>query len=277
MQSVVSNIQLNGVTIQWSADITERVHITVIKDPADSANIQNYEPQICCFLDHNNKLRQFELATAIKSANLGLLSGINDSNPAELNSKENSTIDLLAEIELGSPIIGHTSHHLINYFDIALQTAKTSSSLLLPHRTMESSPYSTFYLTRDPSYKQMSVNEIAALYCLPDLRSAIGNYFIHASNTGGPFSIGGQWISQESCTLLSEQLEVWTYFHLQTKAYHEPHETMPSHTINAHPPASEWPLGHFDTIIINSDSTKQWPFCGLKGFFFFSFTLQYLC
>lgn len=169
MQSVVSNIQLNGVTIQWSADITERAHITVIKNPADSANIQNYEPQICHFLDHNNKLQQFELATAIKSANLGPLSGVNDSNPAELNSKENSTIDLLAEIELGSPIIGHTSHHLINYFDIALQTAKTSSSLLLPHQTMESSPYSAFHLTRDPSYKQMSVNEVAALYCLSDL------------------------------------------------------------------------------------------------------------
>lgn len=267
MQSVVSNIRLNGVAIQWSADITERAHITVIKDPADSANNQNYEPQICRFLDRNDKLRQFDLATAIKSANLNPLSGIDDSNPAELNSKENSAIDLLAEIELGSPIIGPTSHRLVDYFDIASQTAKTSNSLLLPYRTMESSPYSAFHLTRDPSYKRMSVDEVAALYHLPDLRSAIGDYFLRASNTGGPFSIGGRRISQESCTLLSELLEVWTHFRLQTKAYHEPHETMPSHTINAHPPTSEWPLGHFDTVIINSDSTKQWPFCGLEGFF----------
>ena len=164
MQSVVPNIQLNGVAIQWSADITERAHITVIKDPADSDNNQNYEPQICRFLDRDDKLRQFDLATAIKSANLDPLSGINNSNPAELNSKENSTIDLLAKIELGSPIIGPTSHHLVDYFEIAAsQTAKTSNSLLLPYRTMESSPYSAFHLTRDPSFKRMGHTEI----CVP--------------------------------------------------------------------------------------------------------------
>ena len=47
MQSVVSNIQQNGVAIQWSADVTEHAHIEVVKDPASTGNNQNYKPQIC--------------------------------------------------------------------------------------------------------------------------------------------------------------------------------------------------------------------------------------
>ncbi|KAF9455638.1 hypothetical protein BDZ94DRAFT_1179584, partial [Collybia nuda] len=38
LQSVVPNICNNGVAIQWSADITERAHVTEIKAPSKSTN-----------------------------------------------------------------------------------------------------------------------------------------------------------------------------------------------------------------------------------------------
>ncbi|KJA24333.1 hypothetical protein HYPSUDRAFT_136390 [Hypholoma sublateritium FD-334 SS-4] len=47
LQSVVPNIQQNGIAQQWSADGTERAHIEVIKNPAEFTNNQNYESQIC--------------------------------------------------------------------------------------------------------------------------------------------------------------------------------------------------------------------------------------
>jgi len=47
LQSVVPSIQVNGVAIQWSADLTEHAHITKVKDPACSSNNQDYESQIC--------------------------------------------------------------------------------------------------------------------------------------------------------------------------------------------------------------------------------------
>jgi hypothetical protein len=68
LQSVVSNIRNNGVAIQWSANVTERAHITEIKIPADMVNNQNYEKQICCYLDHAEKCRLFDLATTIREA-----------------------------------------------------------------------------------------------------------------------------------------------------------------------------------------------------------------
>ena len=76
LQSIVSSTHDNGVPIQWSADATERCHITEIKDPSHSTNNQNYESQICHYLDRNEKCRRFDLATAIQQAHL-------DTNPLD--------------------------------------------------------------------------------------------------------------------------------------------------------------------------------------------------
>ena len=46
-QSIMSNIQLNGVACQWSADFTEHAHIKVVKEPGYSGNNHGYETQIC--------------------------------------------------------------------------------------------------------------------------------------------------------------------------------------------------------------------------------------
>ena len=55
LQSVTSNIHNNGAPIQWSADTTEQCHVTEIKEPLCSSNNQEYESQICHFLDHTEK------------------------------------------------------------------------------------------------------------------------------------------------------------------------------------------------------------------------------
>src|SRR6516162_1398845 len=66
MQSVHENIMMNGVPIQWSADITEHAHIDVVKKPARAGNNRNHEVQICLTLDRIHKARQFDLATSMR-------------------------------------------------------------------------------------------------------------------------------------------------------------------------------------------------------------------
>jgi hypothetical protein len=68
MQSVVPNIRANGVPLQWSADVTEHCHITEIKNPARAGNNKNYESQICRYLDRQDKCQRFDLATAVREA-----------------------------------------------------------------------------------------------------------------------------------------------------------------------------------------------------------------
>lgn len=65
---------VNNAAYQWSADVSEYAHITKIKHPARSGNNQKYESQICCSLDHTNKVCHFDLATSM------LASGINFGN-----------------------------------------------------------------------------------------------------------------------------------------------------------------------------------------------------
>ena len=91
MQSIVPNIQANGAAIQFSADVTEHAHITEIKNPAQVGNNQCYEVQICCDLDHTDKLRHIKLATTIHDPHLRL----NYSDIGHVNSYLSTVTQLL--------------------------------------------------------------------------------------------------------------------------------------------------------------------------------------
>ncbi|KAG1870495.1 hypothetical protein C8R48DRAFT_670848 [Suillus tomentosus] len=56
MQSITASSRKVGALIQWSADTTEHAHISEIKDPAWHTNNNDYDPQICRHLDHQEKL-----------------------------------------------------------------------------------------------------------------------------------------------------------------------------------------------------------------------------
>ena len=67
LQSVTSSIRESGAAIQWTADTTERYHITKSKNPHHSNN-RAYEAQICRHLDRRERCRQFDIAAAIHEA-----------------------------------------------------------------------------------------------------------------------------------------------------------------------------------------------------------------
>jgi len=68
LQSIVSCIVWSGTLPQWSADVTERLHIDFIKAPRENTNNHDYYSQICRHLDRDKKRRHFDLATAIHTA-----------------------------------------------------------------------------------------------------------------------------------------------------------------------------------------------------------------
>ena len=70
MQNFVQSISQLGVPIQWSADITEHAHISEIKIPARASNNNNYDPQICWYLDQAEKCWTFKLATLMHKQEL---------------------------------------------------------------------------------------------------------------------------------------------------------------------------------------------------------------
>ncbi|KAG1861537.1 hypothetical protein DFJ58DRAFT_657398, partial [Suillus subalutaceus] len=65
LQNIAPSICNTSVNMQWSADAMEHAHITEIKNPACSSNNNNYDSQICCYLDHVDKCCCFDLATSL--------------------------------------------------------------------------------------------------------------------------------------------------------------------------------------------------------------------
>ncbi len=128
-----------------------------------------------------------------------------------------------------------------------------------------------FHINRDPSFKQMSINETAVLFDIPDLHQALVDYLQRLSkvNDGHIRVLGGRRSgTSKDIHLPFTHLQVWKKIRLQNKAYHFPHQAMPSRTVNACPPLGEWVHGHYDPIIVNLDPTNKWPHSGLKGAIF---------
>jgi hypothetical protein len=133
LQSIVPNIRENGVSIQWSADVTEHAHITAIKDPARAGNNQNYEPQICRFLDRKEKRCRFDLATAVRDAGIdfGPSRYYTDADNDDVGDDDldtalptSSTSALLANINPVSLLVG-TSRNDTNYCTISTKCSVT--------------------------------------------------------------------------------------------------------------------------------------------------------
>ena len=278
-QSVVPNIRENGVAIQWSADTTEHANITTIKDPARSGNNQNYESQICRYLDRLDKLRQFDLATAIKEAKVDFRA-VPGAEEDSLEGEEAHRLDegdllvtssssLLTHIDPVSSLSG-PSRNIADYFYRASelkQSLQHRQDIPLPLRTIACSSHVAIHLSRDPSYKRLLVDEVAQMYHIPDLRPALADYLQRIS-TGcdqGPLDVKGRRLSQANCDLPFDRLEVWKKVYVQSKAYHHPHTVLPPQSINALPPSNSSSLGQFDNVIMNVDRTKEWPFSGLNG------------
>src|SRR5712672_1298934 len=153
-------VQANGANIQWSADVTKHAHVTEIKNPADSGNNQNYEEQICRNLDRMDKIRHFDLATAIKDANVELVPHVNEVPAAHEGISEDyqpnlpqphyvdNTASLLANTDTVTSLSNSKSSNrvTVNYFEEAAALLRgENTNALMPFRTF-SAGTSAFHL-----------------------------------------------------------------------------------------------------------------------------------
>ncbi|KAJ7607819.1 hypothetical protein DFH06DRAFT_1018419 [Mycena polygramma] len=268
LQSVVPAIKANGVPRQWTADVTERAHITEIKEWADKTNRQEYEAQICRHLDRRDKCRLFELATAMDSAGVDLGGAAlgdldsdawddDDDGPLRLN----RTSELLEHIEL----VGLSQlRPRMNYFSQSLVLIEGKKpNALLPFRTFTSADSSTaFQLKRDHVGRRLTVEDAATTFKLPDLSDALRAYF-QCPNDGRHLRIGGRRPNSADLDY-PLVLQVWHDARIQSRSYHE-NKILEPQTIVASPPDSNWPSGQGDPVIVNTDSEYHWPKSGLQG------------
>lgn len=281
MQSVVTSIRNSGSPIQWSADITEHLHVSELKDPARSGNNQEYDEQICRSLDRIDKYRRFDLATAICSAAATFGLAYQDPDEWDEGDEDNdegvnhtsqihpltTASSLLNNICTVANVAGPT-RILSNYFDAAQTlTCGDNRQVLRPLRTFSVGP-TAFHLTRDATFKRMNVNDVATMFGLSDLRPALA-YFIRrltlSKNKESTFAIGGRRPMLDPMHLPFGQLEVWSRMRIQPKSVLNPGSIVAAQTLCASPPSKEWPLDRYGCALVDTDPSMHWPASGLQG------------
>ncbi|KAF8336052.1 hypothetical protein F5887DRAFT_1063304 [Amanita rubescens] len=225
------------IPIQWSADVTERAHISEIKHPSHSTNNQKYEAQIVRHLDREEKYSDDQHAA------MQLLEGIveaqdqnGDSDDSDHDGGSTNSIKRRT---------GYTSSQ-VNYF--ARAAALVRGEILnapLPYRTF-AVEHTAFHLRRDPTYRRLNLDQLV-------------------DNTKQYHAIGGRRPALVTDRLPLDVVDVWTSVRVQSKSYHYPHGPLPSQAVHASPPSAEWQHGRCDPVVVNTDPVSRWPYSGLKG------------
>ncbi|KAG0703292.1 hypothetical protein DFH29DRAFT_998586 [Suillus ampliporus] len=260
MQSVVSSIRTSGVTAQWSADITEHAHITEVKDPAKSGNNREYDPQICRHLDRAEKCHRFELATSL----LDLEQSHSAEVPEDVDPDDDDlSIDNVIDAHDIPPELSTSQQPRLvtNYFVMARALQyKTEDSVPVPLRSF-SFARTTFHLGYHPSIRNITVDEAAIKFGLPDLRPAIADFLQHEATHGHQHihAIGGPRRSGPTAALPFNTIQVWFEIRLQETDLHNDQIIKPAQTLNCTPPNGLWTLGRYDTVIVATNAGYSWP------------------
>ncbi|KIK31880.1 hypothetical protein CY34DRAFT_27296 [Suillus luteus UH-Slu-Lm8-n1] len=116
------------------------------------------------------------------------------------------------------------------------------------------------HLAYNPSIRNISVNEVAIMFNLPDLRPALAD-FLHREVTSGHcvHAISGPQRAGPEAELPFDKLQVWFKIRLQETDFHDAHKIRPAQTLNCAPPSGPWTLGCYDTIIIQTSTEQSWP------------------
>lgn len=256
LQHVVPSIWVSGALLQWSADVTEHVHVTEIKTPACAGNNQNYCSQITRHLDHTEKCVRFDLAMHI----LSLHTDVGDAS----EEGEDHEHEPEPEEEMDNFHLSPTCK-IINYFNIASSLSNGDfPDSLRPFRTFSSSA-TAINLAVKLSFR-MSIDEASELFQIPNLQPAICEYFYRSAKDEA-HEILGRRQSATHCEVPATGLQIWSKIQVQQQTFHDPGTVEPPQTLVISPPSQYNTSEMYDFAIVRPTANSDWPLNGLTGMF----------
>ena len=263
LQSIVSCIQWSGTLPQWSADVTERLHIDYIKTPRENTNGRDYPPQICRNLDRQEKCRLFDLATKLQEAISAEpdLAGPDD-DPDWIFDTQPDDKDWKSELPDIAQAFGPRA--TTDLFAVAKYEQSQPNPPPFP-RTF-ATPVTAFHLNHRADISRSTVGTISIKYEIPDLLQATRDFFSHFLHDQSTRTLGGRRGPAWNATLPFEHVRVWSSVRVQT--YSQLRSGLaPPEKLFASPPSTEWPKGRFDTAIFAQDAVDGplHPPPGLNG------------
>ena len=202
--------RMMGAPIQWTADVTERLHITEVKFTFGLTNHCNFKEQCARILDRLEQVWLFDLYCQLCiCGGLTLSSPVNEAVPETL-------------ITAQCPIQ--------NYF---------SKGLVSPNSL------AAFHFNKSPDITSISIGEAARMYTLLDLWPALGDFARRLSHR----QHHGCWISRGCPNVGFDRICIWYRFKVQLCSAHDELIVEPVQTVQALPPSQEYPHGKCDTVM----------------------------
>jgi hypothetical protein len=251
LQSIVSCILWSGALPQWSADITEHLHIVFIKTPRENTNGRDYPPQICRHLDRQEKCRYFDLATRLVSAASD--TNIQADDPDHMFDDQDG--------DWGSQL-PHFVHALNptqatpDLFEVAAVFQAETPTDLFP-RTFATHT-TAFHLNNRPDLSRSTIDELSIEHEIPDLLQATHDFFTHFLHDQTSRTITGRRGPVWDATIPFDQVRVWYSVRVQNYSQRDSGVALPQ-KLFASPPTEEWPNGRCDTALFAEDSSTAGP------------------
>jgi hypothetical protein len=285
---IVPSILALGCLLGLSTDISEHEHTQLIKEPFRRTNHRDFVPQMVQYLDRMERLRHFDLATALELTGsaeklrreFATPYGESHRTSDQLEIQNYAFLDELATIQ---NLRGSKRPDFQNFFTAAKALDDPSRGLKYRNRVLTFQPtaFTAIHLNRQPTHQNMPIREAMDLYRIPDLQEAIEEFYYHSSQerdaripqSNGPVLSHRRIPSNSQFTLEYDTLRIWDNVKVQTMSLLRPGQVNKATTIIAQPPGEQYTFGRCDcALFINDDEA---PFAGrvtLEG----KFSHQYM-
>jgi hypothetical protein len=186
-------------------------------------------------MDRIEKTQVFNLYASLKAGSASLL---------------NEMVNEASEVALHYPEALWLSHALSpNEVNVGRNAPRSLTSLFTKTRSHLLDDSSTAFLVASrPHIQNVSVDDAAAQFHLPDLRSAMGDFFVLNLNHA---ERNGHRRSRPDCVLPWSHVNIWTSFRMQQHSAQDPRILLPTCTIQALAPSDTMPYGRCNIVLVN--------------------------
>ncbi len=216
-----------GSLMQYSAEQTERCHITMAKAPYRATNHKDHEEQVCRVLDRQEKLTLFEIYICWRLS----------STPRKVNS---GSLNQLCVVDNGAyepeaaPPISSLSPLARSFLPNPIKDAFKDEELYTPRNET-----TAFVLTSRINRGNVKIESISALYELPKLNSLLLQRSV--------LRIGVQYKQIQPHI---KYIDCWDRVRLQLRSLDNDNIVLQPTTVMAMPPSDDLPFGLYNFVLV---------------------------
>lgn len=240
MHTYENHIREMGSSPQYSTDITEYCHRPLAKQGYSASNRKNFEEQMCRYLDRRDRVTQFTEFLAWRHKTLE-------------QARTEQWLETLDEYDLA----------LANEL---LEEQKSSLTYQNSRQILRAPNWEEIKLTKTPHKTGILIDDLAAMYRIPDLRAAIADYIAFKSNAAPRRSTRERVESSIDTELPIVDADAWDHLRIHLSKVQDETILAAYNTVQALPPSDDIPYGRCNAVLVHDNEEAETS--GIRGALF---------